>query len=466
MAEPNAKKPRTDKKKLVGIRRESKSVHERRVPLVPAVVAELRKAHPMEFRVQPAPGQRIVPPEEFTAAGATVDPDLSSCDFIIGIKEIPKEEIQPDQAYCFFSHVIKGQPYNMPMLKKLMENRCTLVDYEKMVDARGARVIAFGRQAGQAGMINGFHSLNYRLQALGRTPNPFASLKQAKEYSSTTEAKAALAKVGAAVQAEGLPAFLVPMIVGITGAGNVAGGCFDILSALPNLVEWTPAQMKAKLKAKDYDNKHIYKVVFDGGDLYQSKANPDPSKFTFADFNANPKDYVSTIPEYLADLTVFVNAVFWRPEWPMFVTMEHLKQLWVSSRSTLRLLVISDITCDIKGSVECTVRSTLPDMPSYVYNPVTQDTVDGFKGEGIVIMAVDILPTEQPLESSTAFAEKLKELLPAMVLADYSASFEKLDLPPVLKNAVILHRGQLTPNFQYLTQHLAAAEAEGAEEDH
>jgi len=34
---------------------------------------------------------------------------------IVGIKEVPKSELIPDKAFCFFSHVIKGQPHNMPV---------------------------------------------------------------------------------------------------------------------------------------------------------------------------------------------------------------------------------------------------------------------------------------------------------------------------------------------------------------
>lgn len=42
-----------------------------------------------------------------------------------------------------------------------------LIDYERMVDDVGQRVVAFGKYAGVAGMINILHGLGLRLLALG-----------------------------------------------------------------------------------------------------------------------------------------------------------------------------------------------------------------------------------------------------------------------------------------------------------
>ena len=42
-----------------------------------------------------------------------------------------------------------------------------MIDYERMEDAAGKRVVAFGKYAGVAGMINILHGLGLRLLALG-----------------------------------------------------------------------------------------------------------------------------------------------------------------------------------------------------------------------------------------------------------------------------------------------------------
>lgn len=435
---------------LVGLRHESKSEHERRVPLVPADLKDVIKA-PQSLMIQPS-GTRCIDIGEFEAIGAKVDADMSACDLIMGIKEVPVDELIANKSYCFFSHVIKGQPYNMPLLKKVMDLKCNLIDYEKMVNDKGQRVVAFGKQAGQCGTLNGFHSLNHRLAALKRT-NPFAICKQAKDYPNLTEAKADLAKVGADIAANGLPADLTPFVVGVTGKGNVGSGVFDVMGALGCVKEWTPAEMLANIASGDYDNKTVYQVVMDAGDLYELKENPDASAFTFQAFGEAPEKYTSPVSKFLPHMNMFINAVFWRNEWPKFITQDFMSELW--QKGNCKLLVISDVTCDIEGSVEVTIKSTLPDVPSFVYHPVTKACTDGFEGEGVVVMAVDILPSEQPYESSCAFSGALKPLMGDLLAADFSVPFAELSLPPVWKGACIVYHGELTPDYEYLKPHIA-----------
>jgi len=86
--------------KTLGIVRETKNKWERRVPLNPSAVNELiRKG--FEVIVQPS-DIRIFKNEEYRAGGAKLSEDLSRCDFIIGVKEIPIDDIIPGKAYLFF----------------------------------------------------------------------------------------------------------------------------------------------------------------------------------------------------------------------------------------------------------------------------------------------------------------------------------------------------------------------------
>ena len=140
-------------KRVIGIRREDKNEWERRVPLIPADVDQLAKEHKIEFVVQPSP-IRIFKNEEYHSAGATISEDLATCSAVFAVKEIPEELFQEGKTYIFFSHTIKGQEHNMPMLKKMMEKKCQLIDYEKVADDKGRRLIFFGNFAGYAGMID------------------------------------------------------------------------------------------------------------------------------------------------------------------------------------------------------------------------------------------------------------------------------------------------------------------------
>jgi alpha-aminoadipic semialdehyde synthase len=100
------------------------------------------------------------------------------------------------------------------------------------------------------------------------------------------------------------------------------------------------------------------------------------------------------------------------------------------------------------------VRATGPEDPVFVYDPETDTARPGFEGRGPVIMAVDILPSELPREASIDFSRVLKVYVPAIAKADFSAPFDRLDLPSEVKGAVILHQGQLTPTYRYLKKSL------------
>ncbi|MFN2186083.1 MAG: hypothetical protein ACK2UU_19035, partial [Anaerolineae bacterium] len=136
----------------IGIRHEDKSEWERRVPVIPEDASELQQLG-VQVLVERSP-TRAFTEKEFAQAGIETREDLSSCPVIFGIKEIPKDQFEPGKAYMFFAHVIKGQPYNMPMLRRLLELGCTLIDYERVVDESNRRLIFFGWHAGVAGMIN------------------------------------------------------------------------------------------------------------------------------------------------------------------------------------------------------------------------------------------------------------------------------------------------------------------------
>ncbi|MBI4738176.1 hypothetical protein HY772_01200 [Candidatus Woesearchaeota archaeon] len=147
-----------------------------------------------------------------------------------------------------------------------------------------------------------------------------------------------------------------------------------------------------------------------------------------------------------------MNCIYWDVRYPRFVTKDCLRQAFGQGRTRLR--VIGDISCDIEGSMECTVKATEPDNPVFVYNPLTDIATDGCEGDGVVVMAVDNLPCEFPRESSESFSNALRTFIPDIVNADFSKDFEHCQLPPQIKNAVIVYHGELTPNYRYLEKYL------------
>lgn len=426
----------------IGIRREDKNVWERRTPIVPEQVKELKG---IEFFVQPSE-IRVFKDQEYIEAGAKTQDNLSNCDVIFGVKEFPLYFFEKNKTYIFFSHTIKGQKHNMPMLKRMMELKCQLIDYERIMDEKNRRLIFFGRYAGLAGMIDTLWTLGQRLKEKG-IENPFAEIRQAYRYNSLEEAKNAVKKVGGNIKKKGLPESITPLILGIAGYGNVSKGAQEIISLLP-VKEITPEQVVSP-QDKDYSGKHVYKVVFKEEDIVE----PVSGKFELQDYYKHPEKYQSKFDKYIRHLTVLVNAIYWDKIYPRLVTKKYLKHLYMSKTKNY-LKVIGDIGCDINGAIECTTKVTEPDKPAFVYNPLTDKKTDGFKGEGIVVLAVDNLPCELPKESSEDFSSALKRFLPLIAKADFSVDFEDCNLPSEIKNAVIVYHGELTPNYQYLEKFL------------
>jgi alpha-aminoadipic semialdehyde synthase len=435
----------------LGIRTEDKSQWERRVPLVPADAKTLQDAG-IDVAVQTS-HHRAFPDGEFAEAGVAVQDDLSDCNIIVGIKEIPKNKLEAGKVYLFFPHVIKGQPANMPMLRRLMELKSTLVDYERIVDEKNRRLIFFGRHAGLAGMINTLWSLGKRLEAEG-LPSAFSRLKQARTYADLSGAKEDLGRIAARIGADGIPAAIHPLVVGFTGYGNVSQGAQEILDLLP-LREVSPAELRRIAHDRSRDARVVYKVVFKEADLVEPLASG--SGFDLDDYyRRGAGAYRGVFERYVEDLSVLVNCVYWDQRYPRLLTLDQCQNLWAAGRSP-KLKVIGDISCDVGGSIECTVKATEPGNPVYVYEPATGTARDGFEGNGPVVMAVDILPSEIPRESSVDFSRVLKPLLPQLAAADLSKPFAELALPPELKRAVIVYKGELTPDYAYLNSSLAPA---------
>ncbi|HDZ27396.1 hypothetical protein LCGC14_1061450 [marine sediment metagenome] len=431
-------------KTRIGIKREEKSQWERRAPLIPAHVREMVKKNPLEIWLQPS-SIRIFSDKDYLQEGAMIEEDLAPCSIIFAIKEIPLQFFKKERVYIFFSHTIKGQSYNMPMLQRMMDLQCTLIDYERIINEKGQRLLFFGMQAGQAGMIDTLWALGQRLNH-EKIKNPFSLINLAHEYGSLVAAKEAIKKVGWQIYNDGLDLSLVPLVFGFTGYGNVSQGAQEILNLLP-YEEVEPEKINSFFEKKNYSASSVYKVVFKEEHLVKPiKASQN---FDLQDYYDNPQKYKSIFDSYLSFLAVLVNCIFWTPKYPRFASKKSLRQLFMMNDKP-RLRIIGDISCDIEGSMECTVKATTSGNPVFVYDPLEEKARDGVEGRGIVVMATDNLPAEISLESSIFFSNALRPLVPAIAKADFSGNFADCNLPDAVKKAVILYKGKFTPDYEYI----------------
>lgn len=434
---------------IVGIRREDKNKWERRVPLTPGDVEALQEEAGVRFLVQTSP-IRVFNDQEYRAAGAEVAEDLTPASIVLAVKEIPIRELRPERAYVFFAHVIKGQKYNMPMLQHMLDSRCSLVDYERIVDDHHRRLIFFGVEAGQAGALETIRALGERLKGRG-VATPLSELRHAYAYENLAAAKEHLRAIGQKVReqgpAEGMP---WPLVVGVAGYGNVARGCQEILDCLPmEAVE--VEELPGAAGRRGPPSPPFVKVTFKEKDMVAPAQ--EGAAFELQDYYQHPERYRGRFESHLPHLDVLLNTIYWDERYPRLVTREWARANYGPGREA-RLQVIGDISCDVEGSIELTLKTTQPDEPCFVWDPDTDTIRMGVEGNGPAIMAVDNLPCELAREASERFSHVLKTMVPELARADWSTDFEMLDLPPHLKRAVIVHRGRLAPDYEYLTRYL------------
>jgi alanine dehydrogenase len=433
--------------KTLLIRAEDKNRWERRTALVPDDLQKIIARTGTRAFVEDS-AKRFFKAEAYEQAGAERCADMAPGEVILGVKEIPVEKILDHKVYIFFSHTIKGQKDNMPLLKRIMESGSTLIDYERITDAEQRRIVFFGRYAGDAGAID-ILSLMGEYWSVRGVDTPLVQVKRAHEYASTADARDHLRTVGEAIGKEGFPEQLAPFTVGVLGYGNVSGGAQQILDCLLTQ-RVAPSEIAGLVESGGADAHKVYVTVFKEEDLVQTKSG---APFELSEYFQHPERYEGCFELYLPYYTLLINAVYWETRYPRFVTWQGLEKLY-RNHPAPKLRGIADITCDTHGSVECNVRSTDSDMPAYQVDPLTREVHDGHTGEGIVVLAVDNLPCELPHDASTFFSGQLAPLVPNVLGADYDAPFEESGLCPEVRKAVIVYNGELTPNYAYLKDHM------------
>ncbi|KAL0558596.1 hypothetical protein IC582_003173 [Cucumis melo] len=437
---------------VVGILSESCNKWERRVPLAPEHCARLlhggrQKTGISRIIIQPST-KRIYHDAQYEDVGCEISEDLSECGLILGVKQPKLEMILPDRAYGFFSHTHKAQKENMPLLDKILSEKASLYDYELIVGDHGKRLLAFGKFAGRAGFIDILHGLGQRYLSLGIS-TPFLSLGMSYMYPSLAAAKAAVISVGEEIATQGLPPEICPLVIVFTGSGNVSHGAQEIFKLLPHTFV-DPSKLpeicgkNVELRQHGATKKRVFQVFGCVVSCQHMVEHKDSTKkYDRVDYYAHPDQYRPIFHERIAPYaSVIVNCMYWEGRFPRLLTTLQFQDLM---RSGCPLVGISDITCDVGGSIEFINQTTSIDSPFFRYDHISDSYHHDLEGNGVICSAVDILPTEFAKEASQHFGDILSTFVGSL-----ASVVDILELPMHLRRACIAHRGALTSLYEYI----------------
>ncbi len=395
---------------VIGIIRENKTPPDRRVPFTPEQCAAIQNLFPgTRMLVQPSP-HRAFTDAEYEMTGIELKEDLSSCDMIMGIKEVPVKNLIPEKKYLFFSHTIKEQEHNKSLMEALIRNKIQMIDYECMTDPDFNRIIGFGHYAGIVGAYNGIRGYGLRYKLF--------DLKPAHACHDRKELEKEFSKIN-----------LPNLKIIVTGNGRVANGAIELLGAL-KIRRVTPYEFtQFTFREPVYCQLHSY-------NYNESK---DGTPWDTQKFYADPSGFRSTFGKFASHCDLFIHCSYWDPRAPKLFTLEEM------ASPSFRISVIADVTCDIDGSVPSTQRASSIPEPFYGYDPITRKEAPPFSNEAITVMAVDNLPCELPRDSSEDFGKELIEkVLPDLLGNDASGLIER---------ASICKGGKLLPRFSYLSSY-------------
>ncbi|MFC1516976.1 hypothetical protein ACFL5G_00305 [Candidatus Margulisiibacteriota bacterium] len=433
------------KKLTIGILRETKNKWEKRAPLTPQDVGWLiNKGIFVEIE---ASSRRIFKDAEYKKQGARVVRDIRQAELLVGIKAPKLKDLKKAKTYLIFSHTSKGQPANMPLLKKILQNKNSLLDYEKITNAAGKRLVYFGHFAGICGAIDSLYYFGQKLEKQ-KIRNPFKGLKPAFKYQSIATAKKDLRKISKTIRTRGVPKEIAPLLVGITGHGNVAKGALEMLEIL-SPQEIHPQDINHYVQKHKKNNKQVYTIVLKKTEKLRTK---DGSPYVHKKYLKYPEKYKSNLDHYLPCLNLLIHGSYWDKRFPKMVTRQMLQKLLRQRK--LRCQFIGDLSCDVNGGIEITAEATTPDRPVLTYDPKRNVVEAGLRPEGITVLAVDNLPAELPRDSSKEFSKLSRVFIAKLAFSGVRSIVRCGNISPEIKKAVIVEQGKLTPDFLYLRRSL------------
>lgn len=396
----------------IGVIREGKVPVDKRVPLIPEHVIQLKQKN-ADFEVCLQSSEiRCYPDSSYQSLGIEVKDDVSDCDILLGVKEVPIPELIAGKTYLFFSHTTKEQPYNRQLLREILNKNITLIDYEALTDQHGRRIVAFGRYAGIVGAYNA-------LLTYGKKHNLY-ELRRAYECFDLDDLKTEYAKIK-----------LPPIKIVVTGGGRVSHGAMEVLDGV---------QIR-KVNYKELLSEQFDEPVYALLHSHHYNKHRAGAAFSDDDFHRYPAEFRPDFLKFAQQADILIAGAYWDPHAPVLFTKEDIRNPNFKTR------VIADITCDIEGSIPTTLRSTTIEEPFYDYSPESLSEVAPFSGkENITVMAIDYLPNELPRNASQDFGDELiNNVLPLFLEGDDDQ---------VLERATISKNGELTSKYKYLESYV------------
>ncbi|MFC0772914.1 NAD(P)-dependent oxidoreductase [Terrimonas alba] len=390
----------------IGLIKEGKVPADNRVALTPAQCKWIHKnASHVKIVAQSSP-VRCFTDKEYISAGVEIREDLSDCDILLGIKEVPINQLIPGKTYLFFSHTKKKQPYNQQLLRAILDKGIRLVDYECLEHDDGQRIIGFGFFAGVVGAHNGIMAYGNRtgLYKLERVYKQRSFRELIHTYF-------------------GLKLPNVKIVV--AGSGRVAHGLLEIMN-LMGIHEVEP---------EDYLIRRFAYPVYTqlkGADLYEHKKT---GKYNRQDFHDHPEEYRCKFLPYAAQTDILMNGVYWDKTVPRLFEKNDVKA------DDFIIQTIADITDDADGSVPINAGDQTIEDPIYGIDRTTLQKTAPYLPNSIDIMAVGNLPNELPRDASRYFGEQLiKYVLDDLVKGGSL----------IIQRATMTEDGQLTEPYMYL----------------
>ncbi len=394
-----------------GIIREGKNPPDARVVLTPEQVRTLRNQQELDIVVQPSPG-RCFADRAYAEMGVPLSDSLADRDILLGVKEVPIDQLVPNKTYCFFSHTIKAQPYNRDLLKAILQKRIRLIDYEVLTDADGKRLIAFGRFAGMVGAHNA-------LWTYGRRSGEF-ELPRMKDCYDYAEARSHYTSIS-----------WPPVRVVLTGTGRVGMGAAEVLEDM-GIQRVSPEAFLSGDKPGP---------VFTQLDVGDYARRIDDRPFRLEDYFRDPSPFRIDLSPYTRRADILINGIFWDKRAPAFFSVSDMRS------PEWHIQVIADITCDIapESSIPSTLRASTLEDPVFGFDPESGRETTPYRPGAVDIMSIDNLPNELPRDASKAFGEQfIQHILPEFFKPDSD----------ILRRATIAEDGQLGKHFQYLRDYV------------
>jgi len=394
-----------------GIIKERKNPPDRRVVFTPEELVRLQSEHSEAIVKVETSDIRVFSDQQYSDLGIEVTSDLSDCDVLFGVKEVPIEALIPNKKYFFFSHTIKKQPYRTKLLQAILAKNIELYDHETIVDAENRRLIGFGRYAGIVGAYNGFRAFGIKYDLF--------TLPKAETLHGKDELISRLRR-------QTLPNIKIVL----TGHGKVGMGAKEILDGF---------KIK-QVSVDDFLNKKYTEPVYTQIDVLDYNRRKDGQVLNNTDFYKNPQEYISDFERFTKVADMFIAGHFHGNGSPDILTRDMLRA------ADNKIQVVADISCDVDGPVACTLKASTIAEPFFGYLPSEHKEVPYTHPASIMVMSVDNLPCELPKDASEGFGEMfMKHVIPAFFNGDKDG---------ILQRAKITENGQLTERFKYLQDYV------------